>query len=207
VPARNVHIHHRLRTQLAQVRLIPVVGEAGTGKSHLLNILLAGTEVDKRAYNYGRMHSEWCDDADPGAYHAARIAAMLVHRDIADETKDFNDIVAECVGVGAEKWLEDNGARRCMMSDNDRVIHELPSEKIFDRHGCLNPAFVDVGASGLAAPYVMHTLTLIGPLRFAMLQTALYSLSFSRCFCISCYRVKQRVLCFVSPLRARMLKY
>jgi hypothetical protein len=133
----------------SSLRRVPVVGKAGAGKSHLLNILLAITEADKFTYNRDRACGDtWDDKAAPGAVHAARIAVMLVHRDVADET-DLNDAVLACMDVGDGECLEDDGARRCMASaTNDRVIHELPSSKIFDKQGYLNPDFEDVGAAG-----------------------------------------------------------
>lgn len=141
---------------------VAIIGKAGVGKSHLLNIITAVCEVPEIAYNPGGAAIEWHSARPPCAIHAGRIAALLICRDInaipgGGLDADFEGIQKNLMTIkGVPK--EQRDTRRVYETDDDRVLHELPSGApregidpltsnfIFNAAGCLNPDFEDVGS-------------------------------------------------------------
>eukprot|EP00037_Helgoeca_nana_P031670 m.407159 g.407159 ORF g.407159 m.407159 type:complete len:1693 (-) comp28441_c0_seq1:7149-12227(-) len=156
----------------ASSRTIPIVGQAGQGKSTILNDILAVTEVPEKLYNYNRDDATdaWTDNADPGAHHAAEIVARIICRDrvAAGVECDFHEISRSCLGVadvdGAES--RDGYGRRVILAAEKNVMHELPSgpppvgeeagasnPPIFNADGRLSADCKDVGDKGKVVPY------------------------------------------------------
>eukprot|EP00037_Helgoeca_nana_P010035 m.88191 g.88191 ORF g.88191 m.88191 type:complete len:1902 (+) comp19970_c0_seq4:330-6035(+) len=148
---------------------VAIIGKAGVGKSHLLNIIIAVCEVPEIAYNPGGAAIEWHSARPPCAIDAGRIAALLICRDInaipgGGLDPDFEEIQNNVMTIkGVPK--EQRDTRRVYETEDGRVLHELPSGApregidpstpnfIFNAAGCLNPDFEDVGSDSKPLSY------------------------------------------------------
>ena len=143
---------------------------------HLINTILAVSEVPQHAYNPDVAAQRWDNARFPSAVDAGRIAALLCRRDLdacaasteppaeaVDTDHDLEGTTDDIMTPVGDALPGDN-TRRVYNAKNEFVVHELPSgppregacggNYIFDETGYLNPSFKDVGASLEPQPYV-----------------------------------------------------
>mmetsp|Transcript_15927 Transcript_15927/g.47212 ORF Transcript_15927/g.47212 Transcript_15927/m.47212 type:complete len:1667 (+) Transcript_15927:173-5173(+) len=138
---------------------VAAVGQAGEGKSTFLNQVIAATETPQLQYNHDLAGSVWDTKSPPSAEDAWRVVAQLKARgpdSLADDVEDASHAIMTPSTAIPERI--DAFGRRIIQSDDQNVVHELPSAPptgavaaaadanyIFGRDGRLNPDFVDIG--------------------------------------------------------------